>query len=104
MSLRFLNPLNWRKSFLISILLFLMVLWFGFIDTYSIRTRIQLANERNDLVTETERLQHDTAVIKENLDNFLENPGLLEKLAREEYGMRKPGETIYRIRENHSND
>ena len=103
MSLRFLNPLNWRKSFLISILLFLLVFWFGFIDTYSIRARVQLANEKKELVTETERLQNETAALKEKMDAFLENPGLLETLAREEYGMRKPGETIYRIRENPSN-
>lgn len=104
MSFRFLNPLNWRKSFLISILLLLLVLWFGFIDTYSIRARVQLSNEKKELVTETEHLQNETGVLKEKMEAFRENPGLLEKLAREEYGMRMPGETVYRIRENQSHD
>ncbi len=104
MSFRFLNPLNWRKSFLISILLLLLVLWFGFIDTYSIRARVQLSNEKKELVTETEHLQNETGVLKEKMEAFRENPGLLEKLAREEYGMRMPGETVYRIRENQTHD
>jgi cell division protein FtsB len=99
MSLRFLNPLRWRRSFLFSVLLLMLVIWFGFIDTYSIRTRIQLNMEKKELVRETERLREETAELQRKMDNLASDPGILEQLAREEYGMRKPGEIIYRVQE-----
>ncbi len=99
MNLRFLNPLRWRRSLLLSVLLLMLVLWFGFIDTYSVWTRVQLNREKKELVRETNRLQTETADYHEKIESLENNPGVLERLAREEYGMRKPGETIYRIQE-----
>ncbi len=99
MSLQFLNPLHWRRPFLFSVLLLMLVIWFGFIDTYSVRTRILLSNEKEELIKETERLREETAEFQQKMEALESDPGLLEQLAREEYGMRKPGETIYRVQE-----
>ncbi len=99
MNLRFLNPLRWRRSLLFFVLLVMLILWFGFFDTYSLRTRILLENEKKELIKETERLQAETMEYQQKLDSLESNPQLLERIAREEYGMRKPGETIYRIQE-----
>ncbi len=99
MNLQLFNPLRWRRPFLLSILLLMLVVWFGFIDTYSIRTRILLNNEKNELIHETERLREETVEYQMKMEELESNPGLLEKLAREEYGMRKPGEIIYRVQE-----
>lgn len=93
----FLNPLRWRRPFLLSLLLLMLVVWFGFIDTYSVRTRILLNNEKQELILETERLQKETAELQQKMEDLQKDPGLLERLAREEFGMRKPGETIYRV-------
>lgn len=98
MSLRILNPLRWRRSLLLSVLLLMLVIWFGFIDTYSIQTRVQLHMEKKALIRETERLREETGILQKKMDNLATDPGVLEKLARESYGMRKPGETIYRVR------
>ena len=38
-----------------------------------------------------------TAELEQKIRELENNPDLLEKIAREEYGMRKPGETVYRI-------
>ncbi len=99
MNLRFLNPLRWRRTFLFSVLLLMLVLWFGFIDTYSVRTRVQLNNEKDGLIEESGRLQEETEAYREKMSDLESSPPLLERLAREKYGMRKPGETIYRLRE-----
>ncbi|MFO8029865.1 MAG: septum formation initiator family protein [Cyclonatronaceae bacterium] len=93
----FLNPLRWRRPFLLSLLLLMLVAWFGFIDTYSVRTRILLNKEKQELITDTERLQEETAKLQKKMEDLQADPGLLERLAREEFGMRKPGETIYRV-------
>ncbi|MEX0680763.1 MAG: septum formation initiator family protein [Balneolales bacterium] len=100
MNLRILNPLAWRRGLLFSVLLLMLIIWFGFIDTYSIRTRIQLHNEKQELIEATDHLLEETSKYQNRIQNLESNPELLERLAREEYGMRKPGETIYRIQEN----
>ena len=92
------NPLRWKKSFLISIMALFLVVWFGFFDTYSIWTRFQLEREKRDLIRKTEMLVMETAEIKKRIEAFENDPALLERIAREEYGMRRPGETVYRIR------
>ncbi len=99
MNPRLLNPLRWRRSLLFFVLFLVLALWFSFFDTYSIRTRVQLAKEKEELIKETEQLQSETAAYQEMLEELNTNPEMLERIAREEYGMRKPGETIYRIQE-----
>lgn len=76
-----------------------LVVWFGFFDTYSVWTRLKLEREKKDLIRRTEQLVHDTSVLKQRIEALQDDPALLERIAREEYGMRRPGETIYRIRE-----
>lgn len=93
------NPLRWKKSFLMTLLGLFLVVWFGFFDTYSVWTRLKLEREKKDLIRRTEQLVHDTSVLKQRIEALQDDPALLERIAREEYGMRRPGETIYRIRE-----
>lgn len=100
MTLQYLNPLRWKKSFLVSILVAFLAVWFLFIDTYSLYTRFELYQRKQDLEKRTEQIREETIIIEEKLDKLKNNPGLLEKIAREEYGMRKPDETVYIIKEN----
>lgn len=100
MTLQYLNPLRWKKSFLVSILVGFLAVWFLFIDTYSLYTRFELYQRKQDLEKRTEQIREETIIIEEKLDKLKNNPGLLEKIAREEYGMRKPDETVYIIKEN----
>lgn len=95
-----LNPLRWKKSALISMLVLFFVLWFGFFDTYSLLARYQLEREKKDLINRTEQLVTDTQNLRKKIEALRNDPTLLEKIAREEYGMRRPGETVYRIRNN----
>lgn len=98
MNLQVLNPLRWRKSFLVTILVAFIVIWILFIDTYSLYTRYELHQKKNDLIERTSELKAETAGLEEKIEELTENADLLEKIAREEYGMRKPGETVYRIK------
>jgi cell division protein FtsB len=94
---KLLNPLRWRKSFLIAVLVSFGILWFGFLDTYSIYTRYKLHAEREQLQHKIEQLKVETAQLQSKIDELKANPDLLEKIAREQYGMRRDGEKIYRI-------
>ncbi len=99
MNYQIFNPLRWRKSFLFMVLGGFVLIWFAFIDTYSIWTRVELHNRKNDLIQKTEYLETETAKLKQQIQNLKNDPALLERIAREEYGMKKEGETVYKIRE-----
>lgn len=98
MKFELLNPLRWRKSFLLLILAAFVVVWFTFIDTYSLYTRYKLSQRKAELKTKIESLHLQTAELEERISDIRTNPELLEKIAREEYGMRKPDETVYKIK------
>lgn len=61
-------------------------------------TRYQLNSQKSDLVERTQELNKKSEELKQKIEDLKNNPDLLEKIAREEYGMRKPGETVYRIK------
>jgi cell division protein FtsB len=93
-----LNPLRWRKQFLFTVLAAFLVIWFAFLDTYSLTTRIRLSQEKADLIRKMEQLRTETEALEKNIANLKNNSALLERIAREEYGMKKPNETVYRIK------
>lgn len=98
MSLQSFNPLRWRKSFLLIVLMAVTFVWVSFFDTYSIHTRVSMARQKADLEAEIQRLNSSIDQLDQNIDELQNDPALLEKIAREEYGMRKQGETVYRVR------
>ena len=98
MNLQLLNPLRWSKSFLLLVLGGVIIIWFLFIDTYSLWTRYQLNQREQALKAKTEQLEAETKQIIQKIDRLSQDPALLERIAREEYGMKKEGETIYKIK------
>ncbi len=98
MNWKIFNPLYWRRSFLLWLLIGFIVLWFGFLDTYSVWTRYQLEREKKELINETKLLHEKTQELEYEIDQLDNDPQLLERIARERYGMRKPGENVYRIK------
>lgn len=92
------NPLNWKRSILVSTLIGFVAVWFLFFDTYSLLTKVQLELKKNDLIERTEEYQMQTIELESKIDDLEKNPDLLEKIAREDYGMRKPNETVYKIK------
>ncbi len=92
------NPLNWKRSILVSMLIGFVGVWFLFFDTYSLLTKVQLELKKNDLIERTEQYQKQTIELESKINDLEKNPDLLEKIAREDYGMRKPNETVYKIK------
>jgi len=97
MDFKILNPLRWRKSFLFLVLGGFILIWFLFIDTYSIWTRYQLIQQKENLKEKTENLEIKTAELKQKINALKNDSLLLERIAREEYGMKKEDETVYKI-------
>lgn len=98
MNTELLNPLRWNKSFLAALLAAFVLLWFSVIDVYSLHTRWKLNQQKNDLMERTQDLNQRSEELKHQIESLENDPALLEKIAREQYGMRKPGETVYKIK------
>lgn len=79
-------------------LMFAGLLWFTWFDSYSLVRRAKWQRDYEQLVEENMQLRSEIA----ELQSLLENPPsdeTIEKIAREQYGMRRDGETVYRIEE-----
>ena len=63
----------------------------GYLQVEARRTELQLLQDE----IESLRVQNDS--LRTLLELLRNDIGYLEKVAREEYGMKKPGEQIYRI-------
>lgn len=98
MNLRFVNPLHWKKSTLFTLLALCVLIWFTFIDTYSFKTRWELHSQKKELIKKTADLEAGAEELKGKIEQLEQDEALLEKIAREEYGMRKNGETVYKVK------
>lgn len=74
----------------------LLLLWITFFDSHSLLRRYQWHQERDALTRENQQLREDIRRLESKLDQPLSDE-TVEEIAREEYGMKRPGETVYRI-------
>ena len=98
MNVELFNPLRWNKKILLGLLGLVIVIWFLFIDVYSLKTRWELGQQKKELIQKTEELKSESQTLEQDIKKLENNPDLIEKIAREEYGMKKPGEKVYKIK------
>jgi cell division protein FtsB len=75
-----------------------LFVWIGFFDSHSLLRRYRWHQEHDRLTQENERLRNDIQQLQDQLDRPLSD-SLVERIAREEYGMKRPDETIYRLKQ-----
>lgn len=75
-------------------LVVLGAIWFAFLDSYSLTRRIKWHNEHAYLSRENARLQSEIETLQVFADTEPTDK-MIERIAREKYGMRRPGETVY---------
>ena len=98
MNVELFNPLRWNKKILLGLLGLVLVIWFLFVDAYSLKTRWDLGQQKKELIRKTEELKIESETLEQDIQKLENNPDLIEKIAREEYGMKKPGEKVYKIK------
>lgn len=77
-------------------LVVLSAIWFAFLDSYSLTRRIKWHHEYAYLSRENARLQSEIEMLQVFAD-IEPTDEMIERIAREKYGMRRPGETVYPI-------
>jgi len=76
----------------------ILALWVLFFDSHSIASRVQLMAERSDLTAANAVLQERIDTLEVMLSRPL-SEAEIERLAREDYFMSRPGETVYSVRD-----
>lgn len=71
-------------------------IWVLFLDTHSVMHRIELHREYEAIHAENEKLRTQIEALNEQLADSLSDAEI-ERIAREEYGMQYPNETVHRI-------
>jgi len=73
-----------------------LAVWLAFFDSHSLYKRVRWHHEAARLRAENEALRQQTEDLSEKLAEGLSDE-VVEQIAREQYGMRRPGETVYRV-------
>ncbi|GIV61606.1 septum formation initiator family protein [Rhodocaloribacter litoris] len=74
----------------------ILLAWLLFVDDYSLWKRLGWHREHAALRAENEALQARIDELHQKLEAGLSDE-VVERIAREHYGMRRPGETVYRV-------
>lgn len=92
---------RWYKiltnKFVLATLVF--AIWMVFLDVNSLMIHSELNRDIDELEQSIEYYQSEIISDKKKLEELTSNPEKLEKFAREEYWMKRPGEEIYIIEE-----
>jgi cell division protein FtsB len=74
----------------------LALLWVAFFDSHSIQQRLRFQQQHTELTTENDSLRRRIDALQQKLEHPPAD-STIERIAREEYGMKRPGETVYRV-------
>lgn len=88
---------NSLRYWIIGGLLCLLFVWVAFFDSHSLLQRYQWHQKRDQLAQENKELRREIQRLRRQLDRPLSD-SLIEHIAREEYGMKRPDETVYRLK------
>lgn len=86
-------PPFFRNFYFLSSLFFLV--WLAFVDSNDLFMQAELSNKHADLQRSKHSFEDKIMEVKNEREAILNNPALLEKLAREKYLMKKDNEDLY---------
>ena len=84
------------RRLLVAVVIVAAGVWILFFDTYSIRSHRMWKSERDRLKVENAELRQEIARLRDELSQPPTDESI-EKVAREEYGMRRPDDVVYRV-------
>ena len=73
-----------------------LILWVAFFDSHSLWRRASYARDLDRLTAENAAIAAENEALTARLDRGLDD-ATVERVAREQYGMRRPGERVYRV-------
>jgi cell division protein DivIC len=74
---------------------FLFLVWLAFIDSNDLFMQAELTQKRGELTTSKQFYEDKIMEVRNDREALVNNPDLLEKVAREKYLMKKENEDLY---------
>jgi cell division protein FtsB len=84
-------------SFLVNLLIFYFAIDVIILDDYSIVKWLSTKHELKKLKQEVVKTQQENIKLSKDNKRLENDPQAIETIAREKYGMKKPGEQVYRF-------
>ncbi|MEZ4695725.1 MAG: septum formation initiator family protein [Rhodothermales bacterium] len=91
----FLSPPGLRRRITLSVVA-TAAIWVLFFDSHSLLRRYRWHRDADRLERQNESIQAEIADLSDRVQRGLSDD-MVEAIAREQYGMRRPGETVYRV-------
>ena len=66
---------------------------------YGILSAVRLSSEREQLVNSIARLEFERDSLKQSIERMKNDKNEIERIARENFGMAKPGEKVFKFQE-----
>ncbi len=82
-----------KNFYFLSSLFFLF--WLSFIDSNDLFLQYELGSKQSELIEAKKFYEDKILEVKNDREALINNPELLEKIAREKYLMKKPNEDLY---------
>jgi cell division protein FtsB len=92
----FLRPLR-NKRILVTLIVLLPILLFVTFSSKGIIRRLKLEGEKRRWQEKIREAQLEEKRLQEEIKALENDLGMIEKIARERYGMVREGETVYRV-------
>lgn len=73
-----------------------LLIWLAFFDSHSLMSRVKWYSEYKSLESQNDQLRSDITFLEGELSKGLSNEAV-EKIAREQYGMKRESETVYPV-------
>jgi cell division protein DivIC len=86
-----------RNKYLVALCVFLA--WVLFFDSRDIFTQLEKRQELNNLLETKRFYEKEISVARKQLSDIQNNAAALEKIAREQYKMKKPNEDLFLMEE-----
>ena len=93
------KPLTTRRKVLYAVLAALPILCIFTFGNRGLLNRLRLENRADELRAQVYAERRVTDSVRAEIARITTDTAAIERLAREHYGMARPGETIYRIEE-----
>ncbi len=87
-----------KRNLFLSVIIIVPVVSFMTFSNKGLLKRLSLESEKKAVLEKIELARDDQRKLQDQSKALDSDPKALEKIAREKYGMVKPGETVYKVK------
>ncbi len=87
-----------NRNLVVTLLVGIPVVSFTLFSPRGVIKRISLDAEKSRLTEQVAAAEREQALLLQQSRDLDHDLGIIEKIAREEYGMIRPGETVYKVK------